>query len=189
MRHNFTPWKLLAPILFCLGTLPLSAEAKPFDLGCITEHPTTSFLIQEVDDQMVAKVYLHHGPEFAPVFQGIATFRDFPILQDQAKGVLKLKNAMTFRWPMKKCKVTDAIRFQCFGTDDEQDGVDGAKVKPFALYSTRIWEDSIAGKLESVSIRLTFTVDKKESSAIDMNYPANNCSSLQQAQESLRGKF
>ena len=135
---------------------------------------------------MEAKLYLHHGPEFAPVFQGIATYRDFPILQEQAKGILKLKNAMTFRWPMKKCKIIDSIRFQCFGTEEEQEGIDGAKVKPFALYSTRIWEDSIAGKLESVALRLTFTVDKKESSAIDMKYPAQNCSSTLAR---LRGKL
>jgi hypothetical protein len=166
MRH--VTWFLFSALTF----LTVEAMAKPFEMGCITEQPTTSFLIKEVNQEIVATIYLHHGVQFAPVFQGVATYRDFPILQEQAKGVLKLANAMTFRWPLKNCKIFDAIRFQCFGSNDEQAGIDGAKIKPFSIYSGKVSEESIAGKLDWITVRFGFQVDSGESSAIDMKYPA-----------------
>ncbi len=169
-------------LFLALTVFGSEALARPFELGCITEQPTTTFLIKEDGQEIVAKVFLHNGVQFAPVFQGLATYRDFPILQEQAKGVLKMQNAMTFRWPIKNCKIQDAVRFQCFGSSDEQPGLDGAKIKPFALYSGKVTEESIAGKLEWITIRFSFSVDSGESSAIDMKYPADWC---YQPQENL----
>jgi hypothetical protein len=150
-------------------------EAKPFQLGCMTEHPSTTFVIQEKEDFMEALIVHHHGSAFAPVLNGIALYRDLPIIMEQSKAVLKMQREMTFRWPMKKCKIRDDIKFECFGSDDVQEGLDGAKLKPFALYTSKITEDTLVGKWDSVSIRFTFSTDSGESSAVDMKYPMEGC--------------
>jgi hypothetical protein len=155
--------------------LALTAEAKPYQLGCMTEHPSTTFVIQEKEDFMEALIVHHHGSAFAPVLNGIALYRDLPIIMEQSKSVLKMKREMTFRWPMKKCKIRDEIKFECFGSDDVQEGLDGAKLKPFALYTGKITDDTFVGKWDSVSIRFSFSTDTGESSAVDMKYPMEGC--------------
>jgi hypothetical protein len=161
-------------LLSLLFALPLQAAA-PINLTCATNPMTTSFGIRTEGEEVVATVMHSYGSRFAPAINGIFTPNDIEILAARAKLVEKMKDITTFRWPLSKCRRHNDYRFECFGTDDVQDGKDGSKIRPFALYTRRTLEDGIAGKSENLTITLSFNVDGKGDPSIAMEYPIQGC--------------
>jgi hypothetical protein len=166
-------------VLLMLVSLPAQAAPKaaeePIELTCVTEWPTTSFVVWSEGDEVLARVIHHNGSSYAPAIVGTFTPNDLPLLAERAALVKKMKNEMTFHWPRKKCKKLGELVLQCFGTDDVQEGEGGAKFAPFALYSTTRVEDGIAGRQESASVTLTFDVDGARGASIEMIYPKGSC--------------
>ena len=145
-------------------------------LTCVTEWPTTSFVVSTEGEEVVARVIHHNGSGYAPAFSGTFTPNDLKILSERGELVRKMKSDTTFRWPKSKCKkLGTPLVFQCFGTDDVQEGEGGAKIAPFALYSTAKSEDGIAGHFDWISVALTFDVDGAHGASIEMTYPKNGC--------------
>lgn len=145
-------------------------------LTCVTEWPTTSFVVSTEGEEVVARVIHHNGSGYAPAFSGTFTPNDLKLLAERGELVKKMKNDMTFRWPKSKCKkLGTPLVFQCFGTDDVQEGEGGAKIAPFALYSTSKTEDGIAGHFDWISVAMTFDVDGAHGASIEMTYPKNGC--------------
>jgi hypothetical protein len=160
---------------FFLSTLAIAAESPTIRLTCVTEYPSTSFVIESKGKELVARVLHHHGAKYAPAISGIFTPSDLPILARRAALVEKMSADMSFRWPLSSCKKHDDFRFECFGTEDMQLGEGGAKIAPFALYSTKIREDGIAGAYESLQLTMTFDVDGERDPSIEMKYPMEAC--------------
>lgn len=151
--------------------LPVSALAKPFDLRCFTDPLTTSFSLKEKGDQMEVQVMHSYGSEYAPGLTGTFTPHDIPLLTERAELVRKLKPIMTFHWPLKKCSFPEG-RVECFGSEDEQEGEGGVKFQPWALYTSKISEDGLAGKLEYTRITLSLYTGRKET-VLKMDF--SNC--------------
>lgn len=168
-------FKALPLILFALyGGSVFAAGAEPINLVCTTESLTTSFVAKTEGDQLLVRVIHHNGSQYAPAINGVYTPHDLPILAEQAKAVLKMKRVMDFHWPMKNCKRHDDLRFECFATDDVEEGEGGAKFSPFAFYSTKLVQDGIAGRYEQLELRLSFRVDGVDS-AVQMPYYLEGC--------------
>lgn len=154
----------------------LAPTAGDIVLTCVTEFPTTSFVVSTEGEEVVARVIHHNGSGYAPAFSGTFTPNDLKILAERGELVRKMKPDMTFRWPLSKCKkLGSPLVFQCFGTEDVQEGEDGAKIAPFALYSTAKTEDGIAGHYDWISVAMTFDVDGAHGASIEMTYPKSSC--------------
>ncbi|MCO5143192.1 MAG: hypothetical protein M9962_08900 [Oligoflexia bacterium] len=158
-----------------LLSLFIGLPAKAFQLTCYTEYLTTTFVIWTENEDLYARVIHHNGAEYAPAIVGIYTPKDIPILERRANLVKQMQNETTFRWKKEKCKFREGNRFECFGTDDIQYGRGGEKIEPFALYSTEVAENGIAGKLNYLWLRLTFDVDGESGPAVEMEYPTFQC--------------
>lgn len=152
------------------------AAPLPIDLVCVTEWPTTSFVIQEEGEKLRVELLFHSGSEYAPAITGIYTPRDLPIITERANYALVFPNYSVFRWPLAKCdKHDDPLRFECFGTDDVQNGNGGERIKPFALYTTKVSEDGIAGKLDYLKVAFTYQVNGKGDPSLEMTYDRAAC--------------
>lgn len=166
---------LLTLFALALSVSAQGAEYPDIKLTCVTESPSTSFVIESQGKELIARVIHHYGAKYAPAISGIFTPNDLPTLSRRAKAVEKMKNDMSFRWPLSKCKKHDDFRFECFGTDDVQEGEGGAKFAPFALYTTRVKEEGIAGALEYLQVTMSFDVDQDRDPSIEMRYPVGSC--------------
>lgn len=175
----------LAMVLFSPSALSAPAAEEPLALTCVTEFPTTSFVVWTEGESVKARVIHHNGSGYAPAIVGTFTPNDLPILAERAALVKKMKPDMTFTWPRAKCKKLGEMVLQCFGTDDVQEGEGGARFAPFALYSTAKEEFGIAGRLRSHSVTLTFDVDGQHGASIEMWYPEGSC--FPSAMKEIRG--
>ncbi len=160
---------------FCISPLISFAGEEPIVLTCVTDFPTTSFVVWTEGEFVKARVIHHNGTGYAPAIVGVFTPNDLPVLAERASMVRKMKDDMTFRWPLKNCKKLDEMVIQCFHSGEVQDGEGGAKIAPFALYSSAKEERGIAGHLKSHSVRLSFDVDGKNGASVEMEYPEGSC--------------
>lgn len=162
-------------VLPLLLAVPAFAADERFDLACVTETPSTSFVIAEDGDEVTARVVFHYGAEFAPAIEGIYTPHDLEVIAKRAKLATKLGDDVTYRWPKKNCRRHDDVRLECFGASGAEAGKNGEKILPFALYSGRLTEEGIGGKWDYVTMRMSFTVDGEGDPSLGMRYQRNEC--------------
>lgn len=165
--------------LACLALVLTSISAaaatssEEIKLTCVTDYPSTSFVIRQEGGRLLGRVIHHNGLAYMPIHSGIITPSDLKIMSERAATLTQLEPDMEFSWPLEKCVRHDDHRFECFGTDDRRE-INGKQVVPFALFTSRINHDNIAGQYEDIMVTLTFSIDGK-SYATDMNYPVRNC--------------
>lgn len=150
-----------------------SALAAPFELYCVTEIPSTSFLIKEHDGKLEARVIHHSGAKYAVMFSGMITPMDLETLKPRAKTTEKLPADATFFWPLENCKFHENMRFECFGTNDVKT-IGGVKLEPFSLDSAIMDHDNIAGKYRELEISFGVRVDGADTT-VSMQYQIAAC--------------
>lgn len=176
-------------LLFALLlSVPAVAAEKPIALYCFTEPMSTSFMIDTVGKEVQARVMFSYGAAYAPAISGIFTPSDLPTLEKWAGYIKKMKPEMTFHWPRAKCKA-EKSRFECWGSDDVQEGEGGVPFQPFALYSTNIIEDGVAGRQEFIQVTMSVFTGN-DNGTVEMKFPKEGCfSGRQEAETRLGRKF
>ena len=163
--------------LLILSALLLSQLAHAddkFQLLCTTEFLTTSFVIRDIDPNItVVEVFNHNGTAFMPIFDGVATPTDLSTLTARAKTLTDLGSYLRFEWPKDKCKKTDDLVEECFGSTELQD-INGHKVKAWAFDSSYVTEKSMAGKFNSYKLVLNLEIDG-DTYAVPMRYADTEC--------------
>lgn len=167
--------KTLVTILTLFPLFAQAAELPSIEMSCVSQFPTTSYLVESRGEELVVRVIHHNGTKYAPAISGIYTPNDLPILAKRAALVEKMADDMTFRWPLKNCKKHEGMRVECFGTDDVQEGKGKAKIAPFAFYTTKTSEEGIAGKWEYLNVTMSFDVNGERDASIDMRYFDGEC--------------
>ncbi|QDK38522.1 hypothetical protein [Bdellovibrio sp. NC01] len=165
----------LASVLFLAksSVAIASQQQLPMTLLCMTEIPTTSFVVRDVDDTTVVEVFHHNGVKYMPIFDGIATPNDVPTLATKGDVLTTLGSYMRFEWPRAKCKKQDDLVSNCFGSTDEQD-INGHKVKAWNFDTSLVMEKTYSGKYNSYKVSLNLDVDG-ESLSVPMKYDQSEC--------------
>lgn len=165
--------KTLLLICTFLSSLTSFASDK-MDMACVTEFPTTSFVVREDGDTVIVEVFHHNGTGYMPIFDGLATPNDIATLASQAQTLASLPTVQRYEWPRTKCDIQDEMIESCFGSTDTQE-MNGRKVKAWAFSSSWVMEKSFAGKFNSRKVVLNIDVDGK-SFSVPMKYAENECS-------------
>lgn len=166
---------LLATSLFFTSFALAQESPAPISLSCLTEVPTTTFVMSTVGKDLEVLVMHSNGSSYAPSINGVFTPADLPLLTERSLLVEKMKDVMLFRWPMKNCTRHSEQRFECFGTDDVQLGKGGEKIQPFAIYTAVSTEEGIGGKWDYLTVNLSFKVDGKGDPSLSMKYLKTDC--------------
>ena len=154
---------------------PRNGADQPFEFSCLTEIPTTTFVVWTEGEEVLARVIHHNGSQYAPAIVGTYTPNDLPTLAKRAAAVRKMKNDTTFRWPKAKCQHLGEMGLYCTGATGTAEGEEGAKLKPWALYTSTVVEEGVAGKLESMNVSVIFDVDQDRDQSVEMKYPKGSC--------------
>lgn len=165
--------KLLSIILF---TLTFALNAKEARQLCMTEFPTTSFMVTpSAHENLDVKIFHHNGVDYLPLHQGIITPNDLGIMSKRAVVLKSLGEEMDLSMSAKNCEFVDHLNFSCFGHANENvRNINGKTVKLWSLYSYRQTDVSFAGTFEYVNMSANFDVDG-ESLSISMKYQLNEC--------------
>lgn len=148
-------------------------KSQTIDMTCVTSsYPTTSFIIQTKGDRVQARVIHHNGLKYMPIHSGIVTPNDIKMLAGASADLAKLGTDYVMTWNASNCKVEGEKRFSCFDGDDTN--IAGAKVSPWAIYTSRSVHDTIAGRYENVTMSLSLKIDGVDRS-FAMDYDLSEC--------------
>lgn len=163
--------KLLFSVISCFSLTSLASEKM--DMTCVTEFPTTSFVIREIGDRVNVQVIHHNGSQYMPIFDGLATPHDLTTLAARAKVLTSLPTHQTFEWPRTKCEIQEEMIQTCMGSTDTQE-LNGHQVSAWSLSSSWSTEKTAYGKFNSRKVNLNITVDG-QSYSIPMKYSEEEC--------------
>lgn len=102
-------------LTFAIALAALTASAAtpvptPTDealtLTCITEYPTTSFIVEPTDDgKMIGvRIFHHNGVDYMPIHEGVVVTNDLSILSGRAKELVTLGTDYSFKFPRENAK-------------------------------------------------------------------------------------
>ncbi|WP_374029991.1 hypothetical protein [Bdellovibrio bacteriovorus] len=174
--------------LFILATLLFSLDSfasGKMEMACITEYPTTSFLIREVNSTVIVEVFHHNGPKYMPIFDGVATPNDVSLLAQKASVLTSLPTILRFEWPRSKCAIQNGLIMNCLGSTEAQD-INGHKVKAWSFHSSETVDTSFAGKYLSYKLALDLDIDG-QSYSVPMKYQEAECAPDVRLASKIRG--
>ncbi|MBC7743160.1 MAG: hypothetical protein H7061_13250 [Bdellovibrionaceae bacterium] len=141
--------------------------------SCVTEYPSTSFLIETTEDKVIATVINHNGQAYAPFWHSLIVTNDFAILRQKSDLVMKLEPTIVTTWNKANCKWYGDKKMACIGNAEKVQSND-ITVEPWALYSSVIKDSSFAGDYEYVEMTLSFYVSDEQNQLV-MKYPTQDC--------------
>ena len=148
------------------------AKAEPIFATCITEFPTTSYMIKTEKDQVIVRIVMHGGPQFGPFWQGIVVPNDLKILTEYATEFVKLNDVNDITWKTNQCTWSDD-NFYCSGqTEKVKSG--SQIIDPWAVYSSRLYEKNFSGKYEYIQLNFMFSMNGINYN-IPMKYSSSEC--------------
>lgn len=151
--------------IFTIAASPAMAWKE---LTCATHPLTTSFVLRKSEKFLDVSVVHHNGTRYAPFWYALVVPNDLEILRKKASLIEKTDELVKMRWPIEKCRFHEGFRFECFGGATAEPS-NGVRIEPFAIYSSRVREDSIAGVWNSTFLNVSFTTEG-ESQMITMQY-------------------
>ncbi len=163
--------KIVLPLI--LSFSPLSFATETMDMTCVTEFPTTSFVIRDAGDKVSLQVFNHNGNQYMPIYDSLVTPHDLALLSAKAKVLLKLPETMKFEWPKEKCERQDEMIQTCMGITDEQEH-NGTKVQAWSFGTSWATDKTAYGKFNYRKVSLHLTIDKQDYS-IPMKYSESEC--------------
>ncbi len=168
MRNVFLPMLFL----FC-GLIAVAQTQKPLDVICITEYPSTTFIVREEGSKVRVKMIHHNGTQYMPIWGSLVTPADLPVLQKAANVLIPLGNSVEFTMDKKLCQLSSDFLFACVGRGDDFE-LNGVKVHPWAISSSEVTEQSALGTFAKRTMDLRLEIDGK-SYSYPMNYYPTEC--------------
>lgn len=151
---------------------------QPFEaninMTCVTEFPSTSFIVRQNDSKVSVRVIHHNGTQYAPIWSGLVTPHDLIAVQEAAHSVAKLGQDFEITWNRKGCNADSEMFFQCVGEAEDFLTSTGELVHPWALSIYDIVENSIYGEFRKKTVSLRFNINQK-AHQITMDYMPSDC--------------
>ena len=117
---------------------------------------------------------LFRSTQYMPIFDGLATPNDVPVIAERAAVLSSLGTYLRFEWPLKKCRVIDTLVEYCMGSTENQE-INGHKVSAWSFDTSLHVDKNFAGKFTSHKVNLSLEVDDKDY-YIPMKYAEGECS-------------
>lgn len=150
----------------------LKSFAEPVFATCVTEFPTTSFIVETNNRKVEARILMHGGSNFVPFWDSLMVPNDLGVLREKAAEIKKLDSELLVTWNEDQCTWEDD-NFFCSGKSDPIKS--GSQiVDPWALYSMQLYEKSFAGKYEYIRLYFSFVMNGN-SYGIPMKFAKDEC--------------
>ena len=161
-----------------LGLMLNSTQAfpasSPFELLCVTDPPTTSFLARQQGDKVQVILDHQHGPAYAPIHRGLTTGADLDTLAARARLIKETGSRIETEWPADSCVVTEDLVVRCAKADLPVQKINGADFRPYSFDTSWVIEKNSFGKFQKVELTFEYEVNGQKL-GVPMNYDRSEC--------------
>jgi hypothetical protein len=153
---------------------PDRLNPKEFQILCITEFPTTSFIGHSRGNEMALRFVNSNGIKFMPISSTLITSHDLTLLAARAEALKNLPEEIEFPIELKNCVIYADQTFYCHGGEAQFLDLTGQVVLVDHLYSNQSTTKSQNYTYDQVQISIGFRI-KGESYTVSMNYTPSEC--------------
>ena len=164
-------WITALIALFCPS---LSWASAPFELTCVTDPPTTSFVAQQRGDKVRVILAHHFGPAYAPIHRGLITGANLDTMAERARTVKETGSLIETEWPAESCAVAEDFVVRCAKADLPVQKINGSDFRPYAFDTTFVIEKNSFGKFHKVLLDFEYEVNGR-SVRVPMSYDLSEC--------------
>lgn len=162
----FFRWSGLVSLMLCAWTAGASGWQ------CFTEPLSTSFVADDVGENLNLTVFHHNGVQYMPIHSGIITPSDLGYLKSQGEVLTKLGSDFTVSFNKKNCKSYGEWKNSCF--TNEKFEVGGLTVDSAHLTTSTSTHEIFDYVFEEIEIHLSLRIEGK-SHSIPMKYAKSQC--------------
>lgn len=175
MLKTFTQNLMTLTLLFGGYAQAQQQKDSLVDVICVSEYPSTSFIVKQDGDQIRVRVLHHNGARYAPFTESLLTPNDLPVIQERAGFIEKLGDDWEFSLPRSTCEVSGPMFFQCVG-DGTSFQSNGYVVQPWGLSVTNVVQKTVMGTYthKNLSLKMESGAPKKNYE-VTMNYQDYEC--------------
>ena len=160
--------------IFIFLSLACCYSVSALEFKCISQMPTTSFLLRTENDQVILKTIHHNGTPYMPIHEGLIVPQDLTYLKQVADRLTKMGDTNEFRFPLKKCKVYGAERLNCSGGDSQD--FNGTKMSALSFNTSNFSETVYDQTFHGIKITLSLLIENfVPVQNIVMNYQPDEC--------------
>lgn len=162
---------LFASGVFLLG---FSAQAKMV-MSCVTEFPTTSYFLSEIEQGYELMVYHHNGVDFMPIHDGTVTLNQAPKLVERAEKMKKIGQQALVRFSKQQCSTEGGGLWRCYSKGEVLLG--GLKVKDVGFSMGAKFTNYQGYEWKSTETFFHLNLDG-ENLMIQLSFPEGACKAL-----------
>lgn len=153
---------------------PSQLNPKEFQILCITEYPTTSFIGHSKNDKISVRFVNSNGIKYMPISSSLITIHDLTLLQERANVLKNLPEVVEFPLQLKDCVISADGTFYCDGGTSQFLDLVGNTVTVDHLYSSKLQSKSQNNTYDQIQLSFGFRINK-ESYTVSMNYQPYEC--------------
>lgn len=154
-----------------LALVSTGAMAGETVLSCVTELPTTSYLISDEGDHYNLHIYHHNGVDFMPVHKGMVVPKEIPNLAKRAQTLMTMGVRPVVRFEKKECE-QNGILWRCFTNKPKRLGELDTESVYFAMGKLDSNYDGF--KWSSIETFLILNVEG-ESMSVSLSFQEKDC--------------
>lgn len=153
---------------------PDSLNPQTFQILCITEFPTTSFVGHSINGEMNLRFVNSNGIKYMPISSSLITTNDLSLLAARAEALKNLPEEIQFPVQLKNCVVYADQTFSCSGAGVQFTDLTGQVVSVDHIYSNQSTTQSQNYTYKQIQVSIGFRI-KGESYTVSMNYSPFEC--------------
>ncbi len=174
-KHLGQSFVTFSVVTFSVFVISSTALALP-SLICITgDFPTTSFFLDETQDNIELRVINHNGAKYAPVYSGIVTPSDIDHIKKSGEFFDKIGDFFTIKFAKKDCRIEEDKFYTCVLSAESE--ISGTKIKS-VYFSTSESVDKIPDfEFTRKNVRLSLREHAEDilEYRLEMSYYGNDC--------------
>ena len=160
-------------ILFIISIFFVQAqEPRLAGYSCVTEFPTTSYILEVAKSKVTLDVIHHNGIEHAPVFRGIITPNYEKTLRQSREYMTKMGTQFQVEFDIKNCSNLTREQITCY--EPKPTKIGSLEVQNYYFTAYKNTNKNIYGEFKDVQVELQYRV-KGWGYSIPMEFQERDC--------------
>lgn len=159
--------------LFLSVSVFAGAIQRPYFFKCITELPTTSFIVDDDATSIQIRVLHHNGVLYAPFYQRLIVPNDLSIVLDAAEVTKNTGPDFTVKFDKKDCEIKGDELFSCVGEGQSLTSLK-KEIKPWHFSRAMTTTKTVRGVFNSYIVTLSYNLNGKSYDVV-MDYQPHEC--------------
>ncbi len=162
-------------LLFVASTAWAARQPLPstFELMCITDPMTTSYIAKVEGDKVVVQMFNANGVKYMPIHEGLVTSSDFDFLKNKSGLLTQLSDNESFSFSLSDCFYYSGKMMSC--SNGSTKTINGKEFQGLHFFTSTGTSNSFGYTFTKTRVVLSIYVKGEVVMDIPMHYADEDC--------------